>query len=109
MGALVQVVVDACNEELDKIANAIYGEMKGVVSSRPYATGEAAGAIHIEGGDGHRFIGGTHPHLYWLNCGNGSGRIYPKTTSVLNTRFGPKASVSTYEGINFVDTIASHY
>lgn len=109
MGALVQVVIDACEKELDNVANSIYGEMVGVVAGRPYATGEAAGAIHIEGGSRHRFIGGTHPHLYWLNEGNGSGRLYPKHSMALNTRFGPKESVSTYAGIHFVEEIASHY
>ena len=111
MGALVRVVIDACEKELDNVANSIYGEMKAAaMGTKGYGTGEAAGAVHIEvTGARSRFIGGSHPHLYWLNEGNGSGRIYPKNSMALNTRFGPKASVSTYAGIHFVEEIASHY
>lgn len=111
MGALIAQLDAACKEELTKITNSVYGEMVGIVSGRPYATGEAAGAIGIEMGAMSSFVGGTHPHLYWLNCGNGSGRIYPKNGKALYLQdFGIwRSSVRTYPGIDFVTTIASHY
>lgn len=110
MGQLVATLHAACEEELNTITDSVYGEMVGIVGGRPYATGEAAGAISIQAtGEMSRFVGGTHPHLYWLNEGNGGKRIYPKEYKALGTRFGPKASVSPYAGIDFVTTIASHY
>lgn len=111
MGALVKVLVNACNEELDNIAESIYGEMKGVVGGHT-RSGQAYSAIHKEvTGEWSRFVGGSHSHLYWLNEGNGTGRIYPKNAKALYLKdYGiSRASVKTYEGIHFVEEIASHY
>lgn len=119
MGALVKVLVNACNEELDNIASSIQDEMKAVVSSRPYATGKAAGAVHTEvTGEWSRFVGGTGgegtKHLYWLNEGNGNTRIVASGKALGKypggiPGIGWRKSVSPYKGIHFVEEIASHY
>lgn len=121
MGALVSVLVDACHEELDKIASSIEGEMKGFVGGHT-RTGQALGSIHIEvTGEMSRFVGGNSLHLYYLNEGNGGGPIKstrkvdragrePGKLYLANGRppmYAPQ--VSSYAGFHFVEMIASHY
>ena len=115
MGALVSVLLDACREKLDEVAQEIEGEMKGIVGGHS-RSGLAVGAIHIENtGEFSRFVGGTGGegtmHLYYLNEGNGGGRIYPRTARALwLSDYGIwRGSVSTYEGIDFVGKIAARH
>lgn len=126
MGAFVHVVEVAVEKETDRVVKGIYGEMKAVVGGHS-RTGQAVGAIHIEGGGSSWFIGGTGgegtKHLYYLNEGNGgSGAIITSTRKVdrlgrkpgklavmdgMYTTFRPY--VHGYSGIHFVESIASHY
>lgn len=115
MGFLVTKLIDACHEKLDEVANEIESEMKSIVGGHT-RSGLALGAIHIEEtGEFSRFVGGNRGHgvmhLYYLNNGNGSGRIYPTNGSALWVRpYGIwRASVSTYEGIHFVEAIAARH
>ena len=115
MGVCVQTLVDTCMISLDELAETIEGEMKGIVS-RHSRSGEALGAIHIEGGRGMtRFVGGTGGegtlHLYFLNDGNGGRRIYPKRAKALYLKdYGIwRGSVSPYAGIHFVEAIAARH
>lgn len=115
MGALVGVLIDACREKLDEVAQEIEGEMKGIVGGHS-RSGMAVGAIHIEEtGEFSRFVGGKGGegtlHLYYLNEGNGGGRIYPRTAKALwLSDYGIwRGSVRTYEGIHFVEKIAARH
>ena len=115
MGALVSVLLDACREKLDEVAQEIEGEMKGIVGGHS-RSGMAVGAIHIEDtGEFSRFVGGKGGegtmHLYYLNEGNGGGRIYPRTAKALwLSDYGIwRGSVRTYEGIHFVEKIAARH
>lgn len=115
MGFLVTKLVDACHEKLDEVAETIEGEMKGIVGGHK-RSGWAVGAIHIEEtGEFSRFVGGRGGagtmHLYYLNNGNGPGRIYPKNGKALWVRpYGIwRASVNSYEGIHFVEEIAARH
>lgn len=115
MGALVRVLLDACRDKLDEVAQEIEGEMKGIVGGHS-RSGMAVGAIHIEDtGEFSRFVGGTGGegtmHLYYLNEGNGGGRIYPRTAKALwLSDYGIwRGSVRTYEGIHFVEKIAARH
>ena len=115
MGALVRVLMDACRDKVDEVAQEIEGEMKGIVGGHK-RSGLAVGAIHIETtGEFSRFVGGTGghgtQHLYWLNNGNGPGRIYPTNGQALWVRpYGIwRASVNSYEGIHFVEEIAARH
>lgn len=110
MGALVTVLTDACNEELEKISNSILGEMKGIVGAHS-RSGQALAAVHMEStGAMSRFVGGTHLHLYYLNEGNGGSMIYPKSAQALRFSDGSfHAHARPYAGIHFVEEIASHY
>lgn len=115
MGVFKRVLVDACTEKLDEVASTIESEMKGIVGGHK-RSGLAYGAIHIEEeGEFARFVGGTRGpgtmHLYYLNEGNGPGRIYPTNGSALWVRpYGIwRASVKSYEGIHFVEEIAARH
>lgn len=115
MGFLVQRLVDACQDKLDEVAETIESEMKGIVGGHK-RSGYAYGAIHIETtGEFSRFVGGTGGagtmHLYYLNEGNGPGRIYPTNGKALWVRpYGIwRASVNSYEGIHFVEAIAARH
>lgn len=115
MGALVRVLIDACRDKVDEVAQEIEGEMKGIVGGHS-RSGMAVGAIHIENtGEFSRFVGGTGGegtmHLYYLNEGNGGGRIYPRTAKALwLSDYGIwRGSVRTYEGIHFVEKIAARH
>lgn len=115
MGALVRVLMDACRDKVDEVAQEIEGEMKGIVGGHS-RSGMAVGAIHIEEtGEFSRFVGGTGGegtmHLYYLNEGNGGGRIYPRTAKALwLSDYGIwRGSVRTYEGIHFVEKIAARH
>lgn len=126
MGAFVHEVQVVVEKETDRVVKGIYDEMKAVVGGHS-RTGRAVGAIHIEGGGSHYFIGGTGGigtmHLYYLNEGNGgSGAIITSTRATdrrgrkpgklavydgMYTGFRPY--VHGYSGIHFVEAIASHY
>ena len=115
MGALVRVLMDACRDKVDEVAQEIESEMKGIVGGHS-RSGLAVGAIHIENtGEFSRFVGGKGGegtmHLYYLNEGNGGGRIYPKTAKALwLSDYGIwRGSVRTYEGIHFVEKIAARH
>ena len=114
MGFLTQRLIDACEEKLDEVAKTIEGEMKGIVGGHK-RSGLAVGAIHIEEtGEFSRFVGGTGgpgtQHLYWLNNGNGPGRIYPHGQALWVRPYGIlRASVNSYEGIHFVEEIAARH
>lgn len=115
MGVCVKVLQEACFDKLDEVAETIQGEMKGIVGGHK-RSGLALGAIHIEEtGQLARFVGGTGGpgtmHLYYLNEGNGPGRIYPKNGKALWVRpYGIwRASVNSYEGIHFVEAIAARH
>ena len=108
MGALVRVLIDACRDKVDEVAQEIVGG-----HSR---SGLAVGAIHIENtGEFSRFVGGNRGegtlHLYYLNEGNGHGRIYPVSAKALYLKdYGIwRGSVNTYEGIDFVGQIAARH
>lgn len=115
MGVCVQVLHEACAKKIDEVAETIEGEMKGIVGGHR-RSGLAVGAIHIEStGEFSKFVGGTGGegtlHLYYLNEGNGSGRIYPRRAKALYLKdYGIwRGSVSTYEGIHFVEAIAARH
>lgn len=115
MGVCVATLKAACKEELESLANTIEGEMKAIVGGHT-RSGLALGAIHTEMGEMSAFVGGKGKseavmHLYYLDEGNGSGRIYPKRASRLYLKdYGIwRGSVSTYEGIHFVHEIASRH
>ena len=115
MGALVRVLMEACRDKVDEVAQEIEGEMKGIVGGHS-RSGMAVGAIHIEDtGEFSRFVGGKGGegtmHLYYLNEGNGGGRIYPRTAKALwLSDYGIwRGSVRTYEGIHFVEKIAARH
>lgn len=110
MGALVEAVKAASQRGLEELANTIYGEMTGIVSGHT-RSGEALGSIGMEIGAGHAFVGGTNLHLYYLDQGNGSGRIYPKRAPALYLKdYGIwRGSVRTYKGIHFVREIANRH
>ena len=115
MGVFTRVLIDACTEKLDEVASTIESEMKGIVGGHR-RSGMAVGAIHIEDtGEFSRFVGGTGGegtmHLYYLNEGNGNGRIYPTRAKALYLKDYNiwRGSVKTYEGIHFVEEIAARH
>lgn len=115
MGVCVETLKVACERELHELADTIEGEMKAIVGGHS-RSGKALGAIRKEVGTASAFVGGTGNsegvmHLYYLDEGNGSGRIYPKRASRLYLKdYGIwRGSVSTYEGIHFVHEIASRH
>lgn len=124
MGVCVQVLHEACAKKIQEVAEVIEGEMKAEVAKGAgkahgrYATGAAVGAVHIENtGEFSRFVGGTGGagtlHMYFLNEGNGGGRIYPRNGSMLHLQSpGLDAwakSVSSYAGTHFVEKIAARH
>ena len=116
MGVCVQVLHEACAKKIQEVAETIEGELKSAVSGGRYSTGLAASAVHIENtGEFSRFVGGKGGegtmHLYYLNEGNGGGRIYPRTAKALwLSDYGIwRGSVRTYEGIHFVEKIAARH
>lgn len=124
MGVCVQVLHEACAKKIQEVAEVIEGEMKEAVSKGAgkaqgrYATGAAVGAVHIENtGEFSRFVGGTGGagtlHMYFLNEGNGGGRIYPKHSPALHLQSpGLNAwakSVSSYSGTHYVEAIAERH
>ena len=114
MGVCVETLKRACKKQLEETAHTIEGEMKGIVGGHT-RSGAALGAIHIEMRDNSAFVGGTGgegtKHLFWLDEGNGHGRIYPKRSGKLYLKdYGIwRASVKTYAGIHFVHQIASRH
>ena len=115
MGVCVQVLHEACGKKIEELADTIEGEMKGIVGGHS-RSGLAVGAIHIEStGEFSKFVGGTGGegtmHLYYLNEGNGGGRIYPRHSKALYLKdYGIwRGSVRTYEGIHFVEAIAARH
>ena len=110
----VAVLNEACTRGVQELANTIYGEMTGIVSGHT-RSGMALGAIHIENGGHHAFVGGTGGegtlHLKYLNDGNGGSRIYPRRAKALYLKdYGIwRHSVSPYAGIHFVEAIASRH
>lgn len=115
MGVCVSTLKSCCAKTIEEVANTIEGEMKGIVGGHT-RSGLALGAIHIEStGEFSKFVGGTGGvgtmHLYYLNDGNGSGRIYPKRKKALWVKdYGVYAkSVKTYKGIHFVEEIAARH
>ena len=110
MGALVEAVKAAGQRGLEELADTIYGEMTGIVSAHS-RSGEALGSIKKEVGAGHAFVGGSNLHLYYLDQGNGNGRIYPKHAPALYLKdYGIwRGSVRTYRGIHFVREIADRH
>lgn len=115
MGVCVETLKVACERELHELADTIEGEMKAIVGGHS-RSGKALGAIHTEMGNMSAFVGGTGGgegvlHLYYLDEGNGSGRIYPKRHKALYLKdYGIwRCSVSTYAGIHFVHEIASRH
>ena len=122
MGALVEAVKVACEQEMQRVVNGIYGDMKGVVGGHT-RSGEALGSIHIEGGGSHYFVGGNSLHLYYLNEGNGGKGAVIKSTRKYD-RKGRKpgklylangrpsmyaTQVHGYTGIHFVEEIAAKW
>ncbi len=115
MGVCVAVLKEACSKTIERVASEIEGEMKGIVGGHS-RSGLAVGAIHIEDtGEYSKFVGGTGGegtmHLYYLNEGNGGGRIYPKRAKALYLKdYGIwRGSVKTYKGIHFVEAIAARH
>ena len=117
MGVCVETLQRACKLTIEETARTIEGEMKSIVG-RHKRSGAALGAIHIEMGANRAFVGGTGgegtKHLYWLDEGNGSGRIYAKGRALGKypngiPGYGWRKSVSTYAGIHFVHMIASRH
>lgn len=117
MGVCVETLKAACEKELHELANTIEGEMKAIVGGHT-RSGKALGAIHIEMGSGSAFVGGTGgegtKHLFWLDEGNGSGRIYAKGKALGKypggiPGIGWRKSVAPYAGIHFVHEIASRH
>ena len=120
MGALVRVLMDACRDKVDEVAQEIESEMKGIVGGHS-RSGLAVGAIHIENtGEFSRFVGGTDgtgtgttgtDHLAMLNDVNGNDRIYPKHARALYLKDYNiwRGSVRPYGGINFVGQIAARH
>ena len=110
----VQTLKTACMYEVRTLAAIIDGEMRGIVGGHT-RSGAALGAIHIEMSGTGAFVGGTGgegtKHLYWLNEGNGPGRITPVSARALWVKdYGIwRKSVSSYEGIHFVEAIAARH
>lgn len=118
MGVCVQVLHEACAKKIQEVAETIEGELKAAVSGGRYSTGLAASAVHIENtGEFSRFVGGTGgegtKHMYWLNEGNGGGRIYPSRSKALHLQSPGlniwRPSVSSYEGKHYVEKIAARH
>lgn len=120
MGVCVETLKAACSVTLEEVASTICKEMKEAAMNGKngrYVTGTAAAAVQITStGEFSKFVGGIGnsegvKHLYWLDEGNGKGRIYPKRKKALwisdHNCFA--MSVKTYEGIHFVHTIAARH
>lgn len=114
MGICTSTLESACMDKVTDLSNVINGELKGIVGGHT-RSGLALGAIHIEGGGLSAFVGGTGGegtlHLYYLDEGNGPGRIYPKHAKALYLKdYGIwRGSVSSYAGIHFVAEVANRH
>lgn len=118
MGVCVETLKSACALTINEVAATIEGEMKGVVGGHT-RSGAALAAIHIEStGEFSKFVGGTGGvgtlHLYWLDEGNGHGRITAKGRALGKypggiPGIGWRHSVKTYAGIHFVHAIAARH
>ena len=123
MGVCVETLKAACALTIDEVANTIYNEMHQMVdphsAGKAGRTGAASAAIHIEStGEFSKFVGGTGGvgtlHLYWLDEGNGHGRITAKGRALGKypggiPGIGWRHSVKTYAGIHFVHAIAARH
>ena len=133
MGSLIEAVGNIVQNELDRIAKEIEGQMKAEAGKHKGSyrspTGAAMASIHIEDiGTGSvfgagRFIGADASfdsggdgdggvHLYYMNYGNGgSGRIIkPNTKKALRLKDGTITPyVFGYNGRHFIEKIADSY
>lgn len=72
--SLVEIVESAINEQMDRLAARIEGELK---AECPKKSGTAAGAIGIQDLGAHaKRIGGTHEHLFYADQGNNQHLSY---------------------------------
>lgn len=120
--SMVETLTNVVKEELDELANTIYGELR---AACPSDSGKARASIHIEAPSEHtRFVGarayfppsgddgGTH--LYYADQGNrpnaSDGRIHPTRSQALRLKDGSfRKSVSTYGGKHFIAEVASRH
>lgn len=129
--SLVEKVRAICREEMLELARTIEGELKvGAVGKRAHVrTGKAALSIHIEEEDEAHIFVGAHAsfppdgdddgtHLYYLDQGNGGGRIHSKRQfdrkgrppGKLALKDGSyRTSVSGYSGTGFIATVANRH
>lgn len=120
MGTLVEFVEAKCKEELDRVTNEIFGELR---AECPVRSGEARNSIVIEPiAPWANFVGSSHPHLFFADQGNNQRYSYfgGKRNPYMPNYSGRGSRAlyfdgewhymaSTYEGKHFVAEVASRH
>lgn len=142
MESITDIVVGLTNRQIKQLAEQILDEIKAEIDDGHVRSGAARDSFHISyngagaaisGGDfatgaagsfhggflSYVVIGSNEKSAYYLDQGNGPGRIYPTNGPYLRFRDSRRAgntgrgykmkSVNSYEGIHYIKKVADKH